>query len=153
METTIIRLSRPLLLRADDNFYQTVYGFGYKGCLDNENLKAIDDYVGYLAGLNVYANGGNMFTVSNNKDELPYWIDKQGDTHMKKDEWMKGIFKKCRKKLNLSYDIIRLEMDEDFLNSCLNEYELIVDETLYYDLERYMGKKDKHQGLQEYAPL
>ena len=138
-------------MRADDNFYQTVYGFGYKGCLDNENLKAIDDYVGYLAGLNDWSNGGTMFSVANPICGRPFWIDKQGEIHNQIDAWMKGIFNRCRKKLNLTYDIIKLEIEEGYLDNCLNEDRLIVDETFYYDLERYRG--EDMLGIQIYEPL
>lgn len=152
MERTIIRLSRPLLINTDDNFYQTVYGFVLKNNLDRELTKEIDLYVGYLAGLNDWSNGGTMFSVANPISGYPFWIDKQGEIHNQIDAWMKGIFSRCRKKLNLTYDIIRLEIDEGYLDNCLNEDRLIVDETFYYDLERYRGEEDL-MGIQIYKPL
>ena len=151
MERTIIRLSRPLLINTDDNFYQTVFGFAYNGSLDNEIIKDIDCYVGYLAGLSDWSNGGTMFSVANPISGYPFWIDKQGEMHNQIDAWMKGIFSRCRKKLNLTYDIIKLEIEEGYLDNCLNEDRLIVDETFYYDLERYRG--EDMLGIQIYEPL
>lgn len=151
MERTIIRLSRPLLINTDDNFYQTVFGFAYNGSLDNEIIKDIDCYVGYLAGLSDWSNGGTMFSVANPISGYPFWIDKQGEIHNQIDAWMKGIFSRCRKKLNLTYDIIKLEIEEGYLDNCLNEDRLIEDETFYYDLERYRG--EDMLGIQIYEPL
>lgn len=151
METTIARLSRPLLIKTDDNSYQTVYGFALKDNLDRKFTKEMDMYAGYLAGLNDWSNGGHLFSVANPYTGFPFWIDRQGYIHNHIDAWMKGIFKKCRKKLNLTYDIIRLEIDGSLLNCCLNEDRLIVDETFYLDLKRYMGEEDM-QEVQIYNP-
>ena len=143
MEVSIVRLNRPLLIRMGRDFYQTVYGFLTKEEIPKEQLPKLDDYVGYLAALNEVSNGGDCFTVACEESgsvPIPFWVDKKGNVHTKQDAWMTRIIRKCRKKINLSYTIIHWDMDEDEYYDYVNEQNLIVDETFFYDLERYQPK-------------
>lgn len=138
MEAKIVRFSRPLLLRVrkhwdGDYYYQTIYGFWLTGT--DPNPVKIKDYVGYLCGLHDWCSGGNYFTVSCELRGVPDWVDKNGHTHTKMDKWMSRIADKCRKKLNLTYEIFTVTVDEDdFLNHIINEDNLVVDEHFYYDI-------------------
>lgn len=145
MEVKLVRFSRPLLIRVDDYkddyFYQTIYGFWLKGNTDPDPVK-LNQYVGYLCGLHDWASGGDYFTVSCEMRGVPDWVDKGGHTHTKMDNWMAKIGEKCRKKLGLTYDMLTVEIDEDdFLNKCINEDDLVVNEEFYYDIERFLKEK------------
>lgn len=55
---------------------------------------------------------------------------------------MAKVGEKCRKKLGLTYDMLTVEVDEDdFLNKCINEDDLVVNEEFYYDIERFLKEK------------
>lgn len=145
MGVTFIRFNRPLLLvtstffqdSPEDNFYQPVYGFVVPAHMENF-YHYIDKYVGYLAALHEVANGSRDFTISNERRGLPDWKDKNGRIHIKDDDWTAKIREKAVKKLNLDYDIITLNVDEDYYYDSINEANLIVDDRLYYDLEMYL---------------
>lgn len=143
MEVTVVRLSRPLLL-SDRNgavhIFLTVYGFVIKEGSDL-NPDCIKDYVGYLAGLHCISNGDNYFTISFEMRGIPDWADKSGKVHIKQDAWIKSIQDKCIKKLNLTYDILSLDIEEDDLNSIINQDHLIVDDDFYYDLKKSLPEK------------
>ena len=147
MEVTVVRLNRPLLLTTDRNgeehYYQTIYGSVVKErrCLLDPNC--IKDYVGYLAGLHCISNGDNYFTISYELRGVPDWVDKEGNVHIKQDAWIRAMQEKCMKKLNLTYDILTLDIEEDDLNSVINEDNLIVDETFYYDMRWFLPEKEQ----------
>lgn len=147
MEVTIIRLSRPLLIntaRYNEEYLQTVYGFLIPEKYQPKDQRDIDDYVRYLCGMHCYSNGDNFFTISFDLRGIPDWVDKRGNIHPKQDGWMNKIGEKCMKKLKLSYSIIPQEMEKDEYDKYLNEEKLIVDETFYYDLVRYLPKKEPY---------
>ena len=143
MEVTIVRFNRPLLVRMDksskDPFFQTVYGF----VINEDDVRVdhhhkVDDYVGYLAGMHEFSNGSDWFSISYEYRGLPDWVDKKGKVHPKQDNWMERVFQKSIKKLNLSYTLIHRDMvDMDEYYDYLNEQNLIVDDTFFYDFERY----------------
>lgn len=145
MEVKIVRFSRPLLIRVggykDDYLYQTIYGFWLPKYNDPDPVK-LNQYVGYLCGLHDWASGGDYFTVSCEMRGVPDWVDKGGHTHTKMDSWMDKIGEKCMKKLGLTYVTLNVDVGEDeFLNRCINEENLIVDKEFYYDIERYQEEK------------
>ena len=145
MEVKLVRFSRPLLIRVggykDDYLYQTIYGFWLPKNNDPDPV-ILNQYVGYLCGLHNWASGGDYFTVSCEMRGVPDWVDKSGHTHTKMDNWMAKIGEKCRKKLGLSYVTLNVDVDEDdFLNKCINEDDLVVNEEFYYDIERYLKEK------------
>ena len=103
----------------------------------------VKDYVGYLAGLHCISNGDNYFTSSYELRGVPDWADNKGTVHIKQDAWNRSIQEKCIKKLNLTYDILNVDIEEDDLNSIINENSLIVDETFYYDMKRFLPEKEQ----------
>ena len=122
----------------DDYLYQTIYGFWLPKNNDPDPVK-LNQYVGYLCGLHNWASGGDYFTVSCEMRGVPDWVDKKGHTHIKMDDWTAKIGEKCRKKLELTYDVLTVDVDEqDFLKYAVNEDNLVVDEEFYYDLEEYL---------------
>lgn len=146
MEVSVVRLSRPLLLAIDThkdrNYFQTIYGYVIKE-QDCINPVYVKDYVGYLAGLHCISNGDNYFTISYDLRGVPDWADKSGKVHIKQDAWIRALQEKCMKKLNLTYDIFNVDLDEDELNTVINEESLVVDETFYYDLRRYQPEEEQ----------
>ena len=146
MDITIIRFNRPLLIKMEwqkTPYYQTVYGFAIPKPINEIKSSCIEPYVGYLVGLHDLSNGGNLFSISYELRGVPDWVDKRGYFHPTQDAWVDKIKKKCIKKLNLTYSIIPLDIDEADLNNFTNEEHLIVDELFYYDLERYQSEKEK----------
>ena len=144
MEVSFVRLSRPLLL-ATDNYkegflYKTIYGFVIKESMKPVEPGLLDDYVGYLAGIHDYSNGGTDFTISYELRGVPDWADKKGNIHITQDAWTRRIQKKCIKKLNLTYDIINVDIEEEELSNILYDG-LIVDEGFYYYLERQQSQE------------
>lgn len=149
MEVTVIRLSRPLLINTaknKDDYLQTVYGFLIPEKYQPISQRFIDDYVRYLCGMHCYSNGDNFFTISFDLRGVPDWVDKKGNIHPNQDAWVDKIGEKCMKKLKLSYSVIPLDIEKDEYDKYLNEENLIVDETFYYDLERYLPKKEPYWG-------
>lgn len=137
METTVVKLSRPLLIKTDIDSYQIIYGFALKG--DSQyKLQDIEDYIGYLAGLHIVSNGGNDFAISFERRGHPDWVDKKGYIHISHDAWIKKTGRKCVQKLNLSYSILVLDMDEEDYHYFVNEDDLIVSRHLYNKLKEGM---------------
>lgn len=138
MEASIVRFSRPLLIKVDKSMYQTIYGFWLTGKIDPSPAR-LNQYVGYLCGLHDWSSGGDYFTVSTEVRGEPDWKDKKGNVHIKMDSWMARTGEKCRKKLGLTYDILTVNVDEEeFLHDVINEDALIVNEEFYYDIQRYL---------------
>lgn len=146
MKVTAVRFSRPLLLQTNGNrdepFYKTIFGFVVKEKRIYIDPDYIKDYVGYLAGLHCISNGDNYFTISSELRGLPDWADKTGQVHIKQDAWLRSVQEKCIKKLNLTYDILTIDLEEDDLNTFINEDNLIVDETFYFDVKKYLSEKE-----------
>ncbi len=145
MEVQLVRLSRPLLLATgrykDGYLYQTVYGFLVQESSMPIDPEKLNHYVGYLAGLHCVSNGDGYFSISYEERGVPDWKDKKGVVHTKQDCWMNKIEKQCMEKLQLSYDLINVDVDEDDLYHYLNSQDLIVDEDFYYDMEDYLDEK------------
>ena len=142
-EKTIVRLSRPLLLASDkvkDRYlYKTIYGFAIDRPLEDIDPKKVDGYVGYLAAMHLFFNGNadKDFTINNEWRGVPDWKDRKGMTHTTYDGWMKKTCTKAIDRLNLSYTIIPgVEVDEETKYTCINRWNLIIDEDFYYDLEK-----------------
>lgn len=149
MEVTIIRLSRPLLLAndkyKDDYTYQTIYGFIIRQPIQDVNLNRVEEYVGYLAGLHRVFSGSDDFTITWEARGVPDWKDKKGHTHLKYDDWMEKIFKKSIKKLDLSYTIIPLNLDEEAIILYTNQDMLITDESFYWSLEGVSAEESESE--------
>ena len=146
MEITIIRLSRPLLLATGrymgEYTYQTIYGFIIKRPIQDVKLNTVDDYTGYLAAMHLFFNGsGKDFTISWEARGVPDWVDKKGTIHQKYDAWMRKISKKSIKKLDLTYSIIPMNLDEKAYYQYVNQDMLITDEYFYWDIEDYQPEQ------------
>jgi len=156
MEVRVVRFSRPLLIRVcdfkNDYMYQTIYGFMLPESTDLTDpidTMRMEQYMGYLAGLHFWSSGlGTEDGFLTMKDGR--WVDENGETHTKQDEWMTAMEIKCLLKLGLTYDMVTVDVDEDELNSIFNEERLVVNEEFYYDLERYL--EEEAPGTKE-APL
>lgn len=137
----VIRLSRPLLLPSETYnegyLYKTIYGFVTESEIDDVTINDIDRYVGYLAALHLYYNGnqGRDFSINKEFRGLPDWKDKEGVTHTAFDPWMNDICLTAKNQLNLSYNIIPMDWDEDECSGYVNEDKLLIDEEYYYFLE------------------
>lgn len=142
MEMTVVRFSRPLLLLADENEYETIYGFILDKNVDVEKIKhQIDNYVSYLAGMHYWANGGDVFDVSYKRNAyIPNLVDKAGFIHSIQEEWAKEIGKECMKKLHLTYNVFTADLDEDYCVKYLDDG-LIIGKDLYGELAGYVKNK------------
>lgn len=139
---TIVRFSRPLLLIADieANKYATVYGFVIDRKVNCERIKCqIDDYVSYLAGMHCCANGGDEFSATD--DYIPKWIDREGYIHTIWERWVKEMGRKCMQKIQLSYDVITTDLDDDYCAKYLDG-EIIVSKDFYEELAAYAKKEN-----------
>ena len=144
MEVSFIKFSRPLLIQCCETEYQTIYGFVVNQHLDEGVLSDIHGYCGYLSALHELSNGSSLFSVDA-ENGLPYWIDKKGEMHQKVDSWMEKIYNKCRKKLNLTYSITTLDVDEEYdYSHCLNKYGLISCGSFFYELGRCLEERNPH---------
>mgnify|MGYP004528092999 CR=1 FL=1 len=141
MEMTVVRFSRPLLLLADENEYETIYGFILDKNVDSERIKhQIDNYVSYLAGMHYWANGGDVFEVSYERSGyIPDWIDKDGLLHTIQEEWAKKIGRECMEKLHLTYCVFTADLDEDYCAKYLDDG-LIIGKDLYDELAGYVKR-------------
>lgn len=149
MEARFVRFSRPLLIRMgrykEDYYYQTIYGFWVPSDI-NPDTAQLDSYCGYLCGLHCWGDGDNYFTVSFERRDVPDWVDKRGNIHIKQDKFMDRIGEKCMQKLGLTYDIINMDVYEDELfEKYLNKYFLIVDEDFYWELEPVSEESDDEE--------
>ena len=154
MEATFIRLSRPLLLPSAKTekgyLYKTIYGYVIKEPLQEVKLNRVDEYAGYLAAMHLHYNGNAKdFTIDNEFRGVPDWQDRQGVTHTKYDAWMRKICTKAIDKLNLTYTIIPMDIDEGVISTCINKDSLIVDEDFYSYLEDYTSGSEPEQPLWE----
>lgn len=138
MEVTIIRFNRPLLIRTGrckgDYLYQPVYGFLIpEYCLDDE--QDIEGYVGYLACLHDWSNGGTSFTMNYEVENKPLLEDWNGGVHLKSDAWTRRMGKECIKKLELSYVELTIEVDQDTLEENISEDNLIICDFPHFFME------------------
>lgn len=142
MEMTIVRFSRPLLLLADENDYETIYGFMLDKNVDIEKIKhQIDNYVSYLAGMHHWANGGDVFEVSYERSGyVPDWIDKEGFKHTIQEKWAKKIGRECMAKLHLTYNVFTADLDEEYCAQYLDDG-IIIGKNLYDELAGYVKNK------------
>ena len=152
MEVTIIRLSRPLLLPSERTenglLYKTIYGFVIERPIKDDILNKAEDYAGYLGAMYLHYNGcDKYFTINKEFRGEPDWADKKGVTHITFDAWMRRICNKAKDKLNLSYTIIPMDLDEETYSTSINNCGLIVDEEFYYYLEDYNSGREPEKPL------
>lgn len=130
MEKIIVKFSRPLLFRESiDGKYYLAYGF-VLGKKENYDENTIYDYIGYLAGMHLFAAGAGFFDVNYDCD-IPMWMDKKGNLHFVKDKWTKRMAEKCRNLLGLTYEVIKMEIDEKTFDECVNSDYFITDEKFF----------------------
>lgn len=151
MEAMFVILSAPLVICADirkgKNIYSKVYGF----VIDTEEdytRQEIEDYVGYLAAMDFWSNHPEeecLFKLEHYPTGIPVWVDKNGEKHFNKDSFVEEVSRHYMKELNLTYDFIKTEIDNDLCDCCVNDDNLIVKDSLYYEL----GEKIK-EGLHNY---
>ena len=149
MEAIAVKFNRPLLVERAKDYFQTIYGIVVNGELSTINPDYLNDYVGYLAGMHCLSNGDNYFTISYEQRGVPDWADRNGNIHIKQDRWMRTTQKKCIKKLNLTYEIISLDLEEDELDNYLNEDNLILNDNFLYELDNHncQGSLVEDDGL------
>lgn len=118
MKTTFVKLSRPLLIRdeMDGNrcVYKTCYGFEISHRYRKSN-DAIRSYIGYLACLADWSNGGNYD-----------WVHKTGE--------------QCIKKFNLTFSVKTIFLSRELYEKSV-ENGVIIGAELYDDL---CGVKYEH---------
>lgn len=132
MEKTIVKFSRPLLFRESiDGKYYLAYGFVLG---KEEDEKDLDDYMGYLAGMHLFASGTDYIDV-NYDCGISIWMDRKGNPHTLSDKWMKKMADKCRNLLGLTYEVIRMDVDEQTYAECVNSDYFITDEKFLDRLE------------------
>ena len=146
MEVQLVRLSRPLLVATDklkdgSFLYKTVYGFRIQDWAVPAEPGEVKPYVGYLAGLHDWSNGGSLFTVSYERRGVPDWKDKRGVIHISQDAWMNRIGQQCIDKYNLSFDSLIMDIDDEDIKTYFNEDDLLVDEHFYYELKGNLDGK------------
>lgn len=133
MEKIIVKFSRPLLFRESiDGRYYLAYGF-VLGKKENYDENVIYDYIGYLAGMHLFASGADYIDV-NYDCGISIWMDRKGNPHTLSDKWMKKMADKCRNILGLTYEVIRMDVDET-LAGCVNSDCFITDEKFFYRME------------------
>lgn len=134
MEKIIVKFSRPLLFRESiDGKYYLAYGF-VLGKKENYDENTIYDYVGYLAGMHLFASGADYIDV-NYDCGISIWMDKKGNPHTLSDKWMKKMADKCRNLLGLTYEVLRMDVDEQTYDECVNSDYFITDEKFFDRLE------------------
>lgn len=132
MEKKIVKLSRPLLFKDDNEKFFLAYGF----VLDEEKLsddydKDLDAYISYLSGMHFKTAGADYFEVSYEYRGIPDWIDEDGVPHFKMDEWMNQMAEKCRGLLALTYDVVKMEIDDDTFADVVESNFFITSESLF----------------------
>ena len=147
MEATAVKFNRPLFIERAKDYFQTIYGIVVNGELSTINPDYLNDYVGYLAGMHCLSNGDNYFTISYEQRGVPDWADRNGKIHIKQDNWIRNIQKKCIQKLNLTYEIISLDIEEDELDNYLNEDNLILNDNFLNELDNQQGSLGEDDGL------
>ena len=119
MEKTIVKFSRPLLFRESiDGKYYLAYGFILEEDkkADGYDKDLLNDYMGYISGMHLFAAGADYIDVNYDLG-ISIWMDKKGNPHTVKDKWAKRMAEKCRNLLGLTYEVIRMEVDEQYVNS------------------------------------
>ena len=146
MEKTIVKFSRPLLFRESiDGKYYLAYGFIQEEDkkVDGYDKDLLDEYMGYISGMHLFAAGAGFFDVNYDCD-IPMWMDKKGNLHFVKDKWTKRMAAKCRDLLDLTYEIIKVEIGDETLAECVNSDYFITDEKFFDRLEN-QGEKDNEE--------
>ena len=148
MEKTFILFSRPLLIRIEGDYYKPAYGFVVRDGWDYTS-QDIEDYVGYLAGIHHWSNVPEKqayFDIKTGSYEGPAWVDKKGRGHISKDRFVLETGRQCKEEIHLTYEIIRMEVDDELYNRCVDENYLIVNDDLYYELEKYLERQPLPEG-------
>lgn len=146
MEKTIVKFSRPLLFRESiDGKYYLAYGFvlDEDKLVDGYDKEMLYDYVAYCSGMHLFAAGAGFFDV-NYDYEIPMWMDKKGNPHFVKDKWTKKMAAKCRDLIGLTYEVIRMEIDDETYAEHVNSTNFITNEKLFDGLEK-QGEKDNEE--------
>lgn len=146
MEKTIVKFSRPLLFRESiDGKYYLAYGFIQEEDkkVDGYDKDLLNEYMGYISGMHLYAAGAGFFDVNYDCD-IPMWMDKKGNLHFVKDKWTKRMAAKCRDLLDLTYEIIKMEIDDETLAECVNSRSFITNDSLFDGLEK-QGEKNNEE--------
>lgn len=153
MERTFVTLSRPLILRIKDNFnkYSLVYGFVVnEDRLGRYNDKDLDDYVGYLTGMHFWSAGADYFDVSKEYRGIPDWEDEDGVPHFRRGAWMDQMIEKSKSLLDISYDVIRMEIDDETFAAAVESDSFITSESLYDELEKHIERGESEDNGEEH---
>lgn len=146
MVKTIVKFSRPLLFRESiDGKYYLAYGFIQEEDkkVDGYDKDLLDEYMGYIAGMHLYAAGAGFFDVNYDLG-ISIWMDKKGKTHTMKSKWFKKMAEKCRDLIGLTYEIIKVDIDEKTFDKCVNSKSFITNDSLFDGLEK-QGEKDNEE--------
>lgn len=145
MRMNVVKFSRPLLMITDDTEtaprYQPVYGFVLKR-LNTLYMTNIDDYVSYLATLHYGENGGDFKITYDRSPYLPDFITKKGVRHELTDNWAVKTGRKIRTKIDLTYEILAVEVDMELYNS-YGEDDFIFTEEFFKGLNVIEGSENE----------
>ena len=145
MRMNVVKFSRPLLMITDDAEisprYQPVYGFVLKR-LNALYMTNIDDYVSYLATLHYGENGGDFKITYDRSPYLPDFITKKGVRHKLTDNWAVKTGRKIRAKIELTYEILPVEVDTELYNS-YGEDDFIFEEGFFKELKVVEGSENE----------
>ena len=137
MEKTIVKFSRPLLFRESiDGKYYLAYGFiqDEDKKVDGYDKDLLDEYMGYISGMHLFAAGAGFFDVNYDLG-ISIWMDKKGKTHTMKSKWFKKMAEKCRDLIGLTYEVIRMEIDDETLAEYANSRSFITNEKFFDRLD------------------
>ena len=104
------------------------------GTKENYDENIIYDYIGYLAGMHLFASGTDYIDV-NYDCGISIWMDRKGNPHTLSDKWMKKMADKCRNLLGLTYEVLRMDVDDETLAECVNSDYFITDEKFFDRME------------------
>ena len=147
MKVNVVKFSRPLLMITEDAEtnprFQPVYGFILKR-LNAHYATDIDDYVSYLATLHYGENGGDFKITYDRSPYLPDFVTKKGVRHELTDKWAVTTGRKIRAKIDLTYEILMVEVDTELYNS-YGEDDFIFEEGFFKELKAVEEYGNSHK--------
>ena len=154
MNTTFVKLSRPLLVRVEMTgnryIYKTYYGFEISPEFKKDN-DSIRNYVGYLASVSDWSNGGLKdydikFDLKCGEMVLPIGIDRQGYRY---NDWKKKVEEQSIRKFNLSFSVKTIYITREMYDKSVDNNGFIISEELFDDLNNVRREPiyDPHDDL------
>ena len=133
MRVKFVRFSRPLFMRAgnEKNNYYTAYGF--RLIEGEEDSPLLDYYVGYVAAISDWSNGGDLFEAP--AGPMGDLIDRSGEPIPLSSPWAKNIFNQCKEKFKLKYTIQEAEISGEDFKTFFNLDNVLIDKNFYYKFD------------------